>query len=118
MENRIKTDFNFKPTGIGSVPYTNIKDTCLNILKHLPEIPYWPQFVKLSHLENMTIQFSEGLPLLELDEKHGSLAVSSVVTREIIRHHKGHIGVFSAGTDMGTTFTVQLPAARDKAYAK
>ena len=77
MENRIKTDFNFKPTGIGSVPYTNIKDTCLNILKHLPEIPYWPQFVKLSHLENMTIQFSEGLPLLELDEKHGSLAVSS-----------------------------------------
>ncbi len=32
-------------------------------------MPYWPQFVRRSHLEDMTIQFSQGLPLLELRGK-------------------------------------------------
>ena len=77
MENRIKPDFHFKATGIGSVPSTDIKGTCLNILKQLPEIPFWPQFVKRSHLEDMIIQFSEGLPSLKLKEEKRSLSISS-----------------------------------------
>jgi methionine synthase II (cobalamin-independent) len=69
--------FNFAATGIGSVPFQNIKDTCRDILEHLPAMPFWPQFVKRSYLEDMTIQFSEGLPLLEIIEKKRSLAISS-----------------------------------------
>ena len=65
--------FNFAATGIGSVPFQNIKDTCRDILEHLPAMPFWPQFVKRSYLEDMTIQFSEGLPLLEVIEKKRSL---------------------------------------------
>ena len=73
----MKYDFNFKATGIGSVPSIDVKATCLNILKLLPEIPFWPQFVKRSHLEDMNIQFSEGLPLLRIDEERRSLAAAS-----------------------------------------
>jgi len=59
-------NFDFAATCIGSVPFKNIEDTCRDILKHLPIMPFWPQFVKRSHLEDMIIQFSEGLPLLTI----------------------------------------------------
>lgn len=74
----MKTDFHFKATGIGSVPSTDVKSTCNNILEQLPEIPFWPQLVNRSHLEDMNIQFSEGLPLLEIREKKRDLVISSV----------------------------------------
>jgi hypothetical protein len=77
VEERAAHNFNFKATGIGSVPSTDIRGTCLNILKQLPEIPYWPQFVKRSHVEDMNIQFSEGFPLLEMDEGRAGLVISS-----------------------------------------
>ena len=71
-----QTDFHFRATGIGSVPSTDIEGTCINILSHFPEIPFWPQFVKRSHLEDMIIQFSERLPLLEVREEKRDLIVS------------------------------------------
>ncbi len=70
-------DFHFTSTGIGSVPSTNIQETCDYILEHFSQIPFWPQFVKCSLFEDMIIQFSEGLPLLEVDEHRRSLAVAS-----------------------------------------
>ena len=74
--------FNFLATGIGSVPFQDIEGTCQDILTHLPSIPFWPQFVKRSHLEDMNIQYSEGLPLLELREEKRSLVVSSTADPE------------------------------------
>ena len=73
----MKSEFRFTATGIGSVPSTEIRDTCEDILKHLPEIPFWPQFVKRSPLEDMNIQFSEGFPLLEVEQEKRSLYISS-----------------------------------------
>ncbi len=72
-----KWGFHFQATGIGSVPFVDVQETCLRILKHLPEIPFWPQLVKRSHLEDMNIQFSEGLPLLEIVAEKRALTVSS-----------------------------------------
>ncbi|MFH1489252.1 MAG: hypothetical protein ABII06_10130 [Pseudomonadota bacterium] len=66
-------DFNFKATGIGSVPFLNIEGTCRKILSHVPEIPFWPQFVRRSLFEDMNVQYSEGLPLLKIDEKKRAL---------------------------------------------
>jgi methionine synthase II (cobalamin-independent) len=71
-----KPAFNFKATGIGSVPSVDVQDTCIHILEHFPEIPFWPQLVKRTHLEDMNIQFSEGLPLLEIIEEKRALTVS------------------------------------------
>lgn len=69
-------EFNFMATGIGSIPSMDVKEVCLNILKRLPEIPFWPQMVKRSILEDMHIQFSEGLPMLKIDKERRALVVS------------------------------------------
>jgi len=69
--------FDFSATGIGSVPFQDIEETCEEILERLPHLPFWPQFVKRSHLEDMSIQFSEGLPLLEVSEEKRGLFISS-----------------------------------------
>ena len=59
-ETRKEIDFHFMATGIGSVPSLDIQQTCSSILTILPGIPFWPQFIRRSHLEDMSIQFSEG----------------------------------------------------------
>ena len=69
--------FDFSATGIGSVPFQDIEETCEEILERLPHLSFWPQFVKRSHLEDMSIQFSEGLPLLEVSEETRGLFISS-----------------------------------------
>jgi hypothetical protein len=55
-------NFRFAATGVGSVPWIDVEDTCRFILEQLPDMPFWPQFVNLSPLEDMICQFSEGLP--------------------------------------------------------
>ena len=75
--NHTEAGLHFRATGIGSVPFVDVTQTCLHILKCLPEIPFWPQLVKRSHVEDMNIQFSEGLPLLEIIEDKRALIVSS-----------------------------------------
>jgi hypothetical protein len=65
--------FNFMATGIGSVPFLDVEGTCKAILEMCPDIPFWPQFVKLSRLEDMTIQASQGLPLIKLNRESGSI---------------------------------------------
>jgi hypothetical protein len=61
-------DFHFLATGIGSVPDLDVRAACLRILEACPHIPFWPQFVQRSHLEDMVAQFTEGLPFLEVTE--------------------------------------------------
>jgi methionine synthase II (cobalamin-independent) len=68
--------FSFAATGIGSVPFQDVEGTCREILERLPYLPFWPQFVRRSYLEDMSIQFSEGLPLLEISEEKRSLVIS------------------------------------------
>lgn len=69
--------FSFMPTGIGSVPFQNTQDTCKRILRSIKGMPFWPQFVKRSYLEDMNIQYSEGLPSLKIDQDNRSLIVSN-----------------------------------------
>lgn len=67
--------FDFAATGIGSVPYLDVKETCRYIREAFREAPFWPQFVNRSPLETMIIQFSEGLPFLELREENKGLCL-------------------------------------------
>jgi len=69
--------FDFLATGIGSIPSLDPRGTCANILQKVPEIPFWPQLVKRSLLEDFFIQFSEGLPFLEIREGARVLVPSS-----------------------------------------
>jgi methionine synthase II (cobalamin-independent) len=63
----IMPDYNFMATGIGSVPWTDSSHSCARIRDLLPEIPFWPQLVKRSPFENMLCQFTEGIPLIEIN---------------------------------------------------
>lgn len=74
--------FKFAATGIGSVPFEDIEGTCGKICRCVPFMPFWPQFVKRSHLEDMIIQYSEGLPLLQVNASRRSLSISPSEKRE------------------------------------
>ena len=60
-------EFGCLPTAIGSMPHTNPDEACSIIMKHLPDIPFWPQLPKRSPKEKMIIQFSEGFPGVVID---------------------------------------------------
>ncbi len=75
-------DFGFMATGIGSVPFLEVEATCSDINRLFPHMPFWPQFVKRSYLEDMSVQYSEGLPLLVVNEDARSLTVSRSLGRE------------------------------------
>jgi hypothetical protein len=70
-------DFHFTATGIGSIPSLDARGACLKILTQTPDIPFWPQLVKRSLLEDFFIQFSEGLSFLHIKEGARILEVSS-----------------------------------------
>ncbi len=55
----------FAATAIGSLPHTNVEEACRLMLEL--EIPAWPQLVRKSFLENMYVQYSEGLAGVRLD---------------------------------------------------
>jgi hypothetical protein len=74
--------FNFMTTGVGSVPFSDVDDTCRRIIKAFPDMPFWPQFVKRSYLEDMLVQASEGLPFLEVDHKARALAIRTTDSPE------------------------------------
>ncbi len=52
---------------VGSLPYEDARRAMDLILECTPEIPAWPQLPRRSFLENMYVQFSEGLPGANLD---------------------------------------------------
>jgi len=51
-----------RPTGIGSLPFSDPETACRFVLERLPEIPFWPQLPRLGPGENMYLQFAPGLP--------------------------------------------------------
>lgn len=68
--------FNFMATGVGSLPFLEVESACQRILEMLRDIPFWPQFVKRSTLEDMSIQASQGIPLMALDPEKKALSIN------------------------------------------
>ncbi len=62
----------FLTTGIGSLPHAAPSEACRLILESV-DIPFWPQLPTVSFREFMIPQFSEGMPLLVIDERKESL---------------------------------------------
>ena len=69
-------------TGIGSVPFTDPKETVALVLETLPQIPYWPQMVQLGYLEEMAAQAARGLPGLKVDEANRTVAMDPDLPRD------------------------------------
>jgi len=56
-------------TAIGSFPHHEPDAACALILKHIPEIPIWPQLPNSDFREQMEIQYSEGMPCVVVDSE-------------------------------------------------
>ena len=50
------------PTALGSLPFVDPTEACQLMTQSFPVLPAWPQLPKRTYLENMYVQFSEGLP--------------------------------------------------------
>jgi len=62
-------DASLAATAIGSFPHRSAAEACDLVLANFPEIPIWPQLPGISLLEQMEIQYSEGLPCLVIDRE-------------------------------------------------
>ena len=54
-------------TTIGSLPHTDVARGTALMFRSTPEIPSWAHFPKRNRYENMTMQFTEGMPALVHD---------------------------------------------------
>lgn len=63
-------NFNFAATCVGSDPRLDVEAACSNILEQFPEIPFWPQFVKIDPREDMNLQYCEGFSFLQEDDRN------------------------------------------------
>jgi hypothetical protein len=69
-------------TGIGSVPFTDPEEAAALILEYLPQIPFWPQMVRLGFSEDMTAQAARGLPALKLDVENRNVQLDPDLPRD------------------------------------
>jgi hypothetical protein len=70
-------------TGIGSVPWADPQEATASVLTHLPEVPFWPQLVRLGFQEDMVAQGVRGLPALRLDEASRAVVCDPGQSREL-----------------------------------
>ena len=70
-------------TGIGSVPFVDSQEAVALILKHFPEIPFWPQLVRLGFREEMVAQGAGGLPGLKVDLEARQVFLDPEASREM-----------------------------------
>ena len=70
-------------TGIGSVPYQDPQEAVTLILKYFPEIPFWPQLVRLGFREEMVAQGAGGLPGLLVDLEARQVTLDPEASREM-----------------------------------
>ncbi|MGD8237182.1 MAG: methionine synthase [Armatimonadota bacterium] len=73
MEQECKNGFRFTPTVIGSMPYVDAAEAVAMVLSELPDAPAWPQLPRRSPLEQMYVQYSEGMPCVDVDEEEGQI---------------------------------------------
>ncbi len=70
-------------TGIGSVPYGDSNEAVGLILQHFPDIPFWPQLVRLGFREEMVAQGAGGLPGLRVDLEAHQVFLDPEASREM-----------------------------------
>ncbi|MGQ9689428.1 MAG: hypothetical protein ACUVXF_11680 [Desulfobaccales bacterium] len=71
-------------TGIGSVPFEDPEEAVNLILANSPELPFWPQMVRLGFREEMVAQGAGGLPGLKIDLEARQVSLDPEVSREIV----------------------------------
>lgn len=77
----------FSTTGIGSLPHLVADEACRLVLKTF-DIPFWPQLPRLSFLEWMIPQYTEGMPFIHIDLKKETMFISRNESDELERFYE------------------------------
>ena len=75
-------------TGIGSVPFTDVDRAPDHGFAAGRQAPFWPQLAKRSFLENMYVQFLEGVPSIVIDEQNEKVYIDTGSTDGIERFYE------------------------------
>jgi methionine synthase II (cobalamin-independent) len=68
-------EFNCLATAIGSMPHTDAKSACAQVICYLRDIPAWPQLPRRAYVEDMNVQYSEGFPGVVVDTERRKIRV-------------------------------------------
>jgi methionine synthase II (cobalamin-independent) len=77
----------FQSTGIGSLPHTEAQEAVELVLGAF-DIPFWPQLPRASFREQMIAQFTEGMPMVRIDEASRRLWVDRSASEELERFYE------------------------------
>jgi len=69
-------------TGIGTVPHVDPEEAVTLVLRYHPELPFWPQLVRLGFREEMVPQGAGGLPALKVDLEGRQVVLDPEISRE------------------------------------
>ncbi len=118
----------FKPkclaTAVGSMPHKDPRTACRVVGRHLPEIPIWPQLPRMSFLENMYVQYSEGLPWARVDERAEKIhfETSQGLEEGLERFYESYLGgdldYFAMSTNYARGFHETLEIARGGGFPR
>ncbi|MGD0883935.1 MAG: hypothetical protein ABSA46_03505 [Thermodesulfovibrionales bacterium] len=79
----------FSITGIGSLPHRDPDEACKLVLETF-DIPFWPQLPKVSFLEWMTTQYSEGMPFIHVDAEKETISVVRDESDDLERFYEAY----------------------------
>ena len=78
----------FSTTGIGSLPHISAEDACRLILDTF-DIPFWPQLPRISFMEFMVPQYSEGMPFVKINAEKQTVWIERGPSDELERFYEG-----------------------------
>ncbi|MFN3466149.1 MAG: hypothetical protein ACK4WF_00410 [Candidatus Brocadiales bacterium] len=106
---------NCSATAIGSLPHTNVEEACNLISRTLPELPCWPQLPKISFVEEMCVQYAEGMPFFRLQPEQKRFYLETCEEGEVLeflydRYQKKNF----SGTDISDKYAAGLHAMKHR----
>lgn len=115
----MKLKNHFEITGIGSLPHEDERKACDIIFSNFHKIPFWPQLVNKSFLEDMTAQFIERMPGIGVDLRNKKVFInrSRDIKREIdelnAHYESGDLEYFSFSEDYAAGFYEYMYRLKD-----
>jgi hypothetical protein len=116
----MKLKNHFEITGIGSMPHESEKKACDIIFPDFSRIPFWPQLVNKSFLEDMMVQFSERMPGVDVDIERKKIFINRNrnINKEIVelneRCASEDLEYFSVSEDYAAGFYEYLYRLKDR----
>lgn len=114
----------FLACGVGSVPFIDPKEASQFVHNHFKDdIIFWPQLSRRNFLENMYVQFSQGMPCVEIDNDKKTIFINNEKDNyeeeleSCLQHYlDGDLDHFSISENYASGFYAMLDFASKNKY--